>query len=85
MPTEREKENLTMEDYGGIVGETLENGKMDVNVTSRVFGILLPTLRRQMKNNDYSNKTLGLSSLLSMQKEEKLEIHIKKIAKLLWR
>ena len=41
---------------------------MDVNVVE----FLALRLLRMMKNNDYSNKTLGPLSLLDMENEEKI-------------
>lgn len=61
--------------------QAVRNCAMGANAASRNFGIPAPTLRRRMKNNDLSKKTLGPPSLLGIENEEKLKSHIKKLQK----
>lgn len=61
--------------------KVFQSGKMGVNATSRSFDIPVSTLRRWIKNNDYSNEILGLFSLLSMENKKKFKIYIKQLQK----
>lgn len=86
MPTEykRKRDNSrgswTQESLFAAV-EAVRSGRMGVNAASRNFGVPAPTLRRRIKNNDVSKKTLGPPSLLGTENENKLKAYIKKLQK----
>ena len=68
------EENLTTEDYGQTK-ETVQSSKIAINAASKI----LWHSGSYVKDEDYSNKILGPTSLPSMKNGEKLKIDIKKL------
>ncbi|XP_076672698.1 uncharacterized protein LOC143371427 [Andrena cerasifolii] len=65
--------------------EAVHSGKMGVNAATRNFGIAAPTLRRQIKSQDFAEKTLRPPSLLGKQNEARLKAHVRKLKKIRFR
>lgn len=64
-----------------MAANEVRNGTMGIREACRNFSVPPPTLRRRLKCNDFSKKTLGPPSILGVENEKKLKTHIQKLQK----